>query len=55
VVANSALNEAYYRGLVSPRQILIGAAHNPRANELDRALTTRVAANWLASPRERAR
>ena len=44
VVADAALNEVYYRGLVSPRQILIGAVHNPQADEFDRALTTKVAA-----------
>lgn len=44
VVANSALDEAYYHGLVSPKQILLGSVHNHQADGLDRALTTRVAA-----------
>jgi lipid-binding SYLF domain-containing protein len=44
VVANSALDATYYRALVSPRQILIGAVHNAQAEEFDRALTMQVAA-----------
>jgi lipid-binding SYLF domain-containing protein len=43
VVADAALNEVYYRGLVSPRQILIGAVHNHQADNFDRALTMEVA------------
>lgn len=44
VVQNTALDEAYYHGLVNTQQILAGTVTNPQASSLREALTRRVAA-----------